>query len=85
MLQWEIDGKVRWLCTECTRENSHIFLLHDAKFLGEEADADHVCYCCRCGDQMVNKYGGWRWFYYAVCSLFGVPAPERAKALRRAK
>ena len=86
MLQWEIDGEVRWLCTECTRENAHVFLLRNARFLGEERDSAQVCHSCRCGDHTVYRYGGWRWFYYAFQCLVGVmPALMRVKVLRRSR
>lgn len=84
MLQWEIDGKIRWLCKACTRKNPHIFLMREVKFLGEVRDAAHVCYCCHCGDRAVERYGPWRWFYFGFCSLFGLAVPERIK-VRRAK
>lgn len=82
VLQWEIDGRVRWLCTACTRKNSHVFLMHQAKFLGEERDSAHVCYCCRCADRVVERYGRWRWLYFGFCWLFGLAAPERVKSRR---
>lgn len=82
MLQWKIDGRVRWLCTACARKNSHIFLMHDAQFLGEERGSGHVCYCCRCDDRAVARYGRWRWLYFGFSWLFGLAVPERVKVRR---
>lgn len=46
MLHWEIDGKKRWLCRECTRMNTHIFLNSPARLLAVVEDAGQPCSCC---------------------------------------
>ena len=85
MLQWEIEGQIRWLCRECTRENTPVFLVSKATLLGEEENSNQRCYCCRCSDTAADRFRGWRWLYYGLCCMFGLPSPARAKTLRRSK
>ncbi|MDF1614454.1 hypothetical protein [Desulfurivibrio dismutans] len=47
MLQWEIDGRKHWLCRECTRMNTRVFLYSRARLLAVVAeDAKQLCASC---------------------------------------
>lgn len=46
MLHWEIDGRKCWLCRECTRMNTAIFLRADTRLLAESHDPGRLCSCC---------------------------------------
>lgn len=46
MLHWEIDGKKRWLCRECTRMNTPVFLNSPARLLAAVDNSDQPCSCC---------------------------------------
>lgn len=85
MLQWEINGKIRWLCLECTKANVQIFMLSDSRFLGETDHSEQPCSCCRRYEQAEERAGVWQWLHESLCTFVGLPSPERERALRRAR
>lgn len=83
MLQWEINGKVRWLCLECTKANVQVFMLSEVRFLGETDHGEQPCSCCRRHDRVEEKSGAWQWLHDTFAALVGMPSPARVRALRR--
>jgi hypothetical protein len=85
MQKWQINGTVQWLCEECAKANSHVFLLYQHQWLGEEKDLAASCDCCRCKDVTVARLGKLRWLLYPFLCLAPRQWPAMTRAVRRAK
>ncbi|MHB1015583.1 MAG: hypothetical protein ACYC2W_09940 [Desulfurivibrionaceae bacterium] len=85
MQKWQINGTVQWLCEECAKANSHVFLLYQHQWLGEENDLAASCDCCRCKDVTVARLGKMRWLLYPFFCLVPRQWPAMTRAVRRSK
>lgn len=85
MQKWQINGTVQWLCEECAKANSHVFLLYQHQWLGKEEDLAASCDCCRCRDVTVARLGRMRWMLYPFLCLVPRQWPAMGRAVRSVK
>ncbi|MCK5227291.1 MAG: hypothetical protein KAJ60_11100 [Desulfobulbaceae bacterium] len=69
MQKWLIEENPTWLCKECTKEYSGIFLTLECTWLEKDDSRTITCDDCGCTEGLAGRFGRSRRFIRRVTSL----------------